>query len=131
MATVCIQFSCLVESLNSTSGIAWWRNKTRSFFGFLRKLIRRRRKEDILEEEKEKEAESALLSRTTSVIEGMALRVRKPTELRDELLANVDSEKDNSTKNNSTKNNSTKIEGQNPKTSVLNIEPMKTDARTE
>jgi len=115
MATVCIPFFCLVGSLNSTTGMAWWRNKTRTFFGFLRKCFRK--KKNILE--REKEADSTSLSRAISVTEGMAIRSRM-AGLRDTPLTKV----------NDVKENSTEIKVQSPNTSVLDVEATKTGQTT-
>jgi hypothetical protein len=117
MATVCIPFFCLVGSLNSTTGLAWWRNKTRIFFGFLGKLCWKRKK-DILEEEKQ--PDDIPLSRPTSKTEAMAIRLERPTGLHDKPVTKIDSVKDDGTK----------IEGQSPMMSTLNVEATKTDAMT-
>lgn len=110
-------FSALVGSLNSTSGIARWWNKTGAFFGFLGKLCWKRKK-NILEEEKQ--ADEVPLSRSTSTTDGKAIRLERPMGLRDKPLTKIDSVKEGDTK----------IEGQSPRMSTLSVEVTKTDAIT-
>lgn len=117
MATVCIPFFCLVGSLNSTSGIAWWRKRVMTFLGFLGKLCWKRKK-DILEEEKQ--VDEAPLSRSISTTEGMAIRLEGPRGLCDKPLTNVEMVKENGSK----------IEGQSPKTTTLSVETTKIDTMT-
>lgn len=116
MATVCIPFFCLVGSLNSTSGIAWWQNKTKAFFDFVGKC-RRKRKEDILEE---KQADSTPLSRSTSTTEGMTIRLGRPIGVHDSPPTKIDNAKDESTE----------VESESAGKSTLIVEATERDALT-
>ena len=78
LATVCVPFFLLIGSLNSTSGMRWWGNKWTSLESLVQRVFRKKKKKTELSLVEDTDPNGAVLSRTTSTLEGMALRLGRP-----------------------------------------------------
>jgi len=78
LATVTIPFFLLIGSLNSTSGMKWWGDRWRTVEVLCKRAFRRKKKRSELSLVEDKDPNEVMRTRSTSTLEGMALRLGRP-----------------------------------------------------
>jgi hypothetical protein len=77
IAAICIPFFCLIGTLSTDWGFAFWRKKTATMYAFFARRKRNKNKEGS-DGAHDKDTDGVEMSRSTSAAEGMALRLGRP-----------------------------------------------------